>query len=182
MKYAHQVLCHEYVQRPFERVRNMMRYEPLNLMRRAIRAAAERSETAAEALHVDVDGTGADPDAHPYVRPMEEEPRAGRLPPVARLEIGWEAGPEPGRLPSLHLELVAWPLSPTETQIEIAGEYRPSDDTAEAGEEGDPDARAAVAAPVHPTARGVTAGAPMQRFLDDVVAHIRQDLDDAIGA
>ena len=62
----------------------------------------------------------------------------------------------------MHLEMSAWPLSATETQIEIAGEYRPP-----LGVVGN----AIDAAVGHRIAE-----ASVHRFLEDVVEQIRREL------
>jgi hypothetical protein len=62
----------------------------------------------------------------------------------------------------MHLELSAWPLSSSETQIEIAGEYRPP-----LGVVGN----AIDAAVGHRIAE-----ASVKSFLDDVVEQMRREL------
>jgi hypothetical protein len=64
-------------------------------------------------------------DVRPCLQRIREEKSVGDLSPVTVLEILWEASRATSLFPSMHLELSAWPLSTTETQLEIAGEYRP---------------------------------------------------------
>jgi hypothetical protein len=82
--------------------------------------------------------------------------------PAICLAIGWEASRTPALFPSMHLELSAWPLSSTDTQLEIAGEHRP---------------------PLGPVGKAIDAAighriaeASVHHFLDDIVAQIGRDL------
>ncbi len=117
--------CYEYVNRPYEQVRDLLRGQPLELLRQATTSAASRARTLAATLHVGVAGIEIGVDVRTNVQRIREEERAAGMSPVTILDIGWEASRAPGLFPVMHLELSAWPLSSSETQIEIAGEYRP---------------------------------------------------------
>ena len=101
-------------------------------------------------------------DVRPSVQRVREDEGAAGMSPVTVVEIGWEASRTPGLFPSMRLELSAWPLSSTETQIEIAGEYRP---------------------PLGPVGNAIDAAvghriaeASVHSFLEDVVEQIRRDV------
>ena len=154
--------CYEYVNRPYEQVRDLLRGQPLELLQRATTSAASRARTLAATLHVGVAGIDIGVDVRTNVQRIREEERAAAVSPATILEIGWEASGAPRLFPVMHLELSAWPLSSTETQIEIVGEYRPP-----LGVVGN----AFDAAVGHRIAE-----ASMKNFLENVVEQMRREL------
>jgi hypothetical protein len=154
--------CYEYVNRPYEQVSVLLRHQPLELLQRATTSAAARAGALAANLHVAIGGIEVGVDVRPHVRRIREEKAVAGLSPVTVLEIGWEASRAAGLFPSMHLELSAWPLSSTETQLEIAGEYRPP-----LGVVG----QAMDAAIGHRIAE-----ASVHSFLEDVVEQMKRDL------
>jgi hypothetical protein len=154
--------CYEYVNRPYEQVRDLLRRQPLELLQRATTSAASRARTLAATLHVGVAGIEIGVDVRTNVQRIREEERVAGMSPVTILDIGWEASRAPGFFPLMHLELSAWPLSSSETQIEIAGEYRPP-----LGVVGN----AIDAAVGHRIAE-----ASVKSFLEDVVEQMRREL------
>ena len=154
--------CYEYVNRPYEQVSVLLRHQPLELLQRATTSAAARAGALAANLHVAIGGIEVGVDVRPHVRRIREEKGVAGLSPVTVLEIGWEASRAAGLFPSMHLELSAWPLSSTETQLEIAGEYRPP-----LGVVG----QAMDAAVGHRIAE-----ASVHSFLEDVVEQMKRDL------
>jgi hypothetical protein len=117
--------CYEYVNRPYGQVRDLLRGQPLELLHRATTSAASRARTLAATLQVGVAGIEIGVDVRTNVQRIREEERAAAMSPATILDIGWEASGAPWLFPVMHLELSAWPLSSSETQIEIVGEYRP---------------------------------------------------------
>jgi len=154
--------CYQYVNRPYEQVRALLRHQPLELLKRATTSAAARAGALAANLHVAIGGIEVGVDVRPHLQRIREDSSVAGLSPVTVLEIGWEASRAPGLFPSMHLELSAWPLSSTETQLEIAGEYRPP-----LGLLGN----AMDAAIGHRIAE-----ASVHSFLDDVVEQMKRDL------
>ncbi|HEY1697606.1 MAG TPA: hypothetical protein VGG39_35840 [Polyangiaceae bacterium] len=90
-----------------------------------LRRAMQRAE-ADTALRLDVTDTQAAAGMKPFARPTDETHDGGRLPPVTRLELGWDSVGGSSGFPAVRVELSAWPLSATETQLEIAAEYGPA--------------------------------------------------------
>lgn len=154
--------CYQYVNRPYEQVCALLRHQPLELLKRATSSAAARAGTLAANLHVTIGGFEVGVDVRPHLQRIREEQSVAGLSPVTVLEIGWEASRAPGLFPSMHLELSAWPLSPTETQLEIAGEYRPPFGVI---------GNAMDAAVGHRIAE-----ATVHAFLEDVVEQMKRDL------
>jgi hypothetical protein len=154
--------CYQYINRPYEQVCALLRHRPLELLNRATTSASARAEALGASLHVTMGGIEIGVEVRPHLRAMREEKGLAGRSPVTILEIGWEASRAPGLFPSMHLELSAWSLSSTETQLEVAGEYRPP-----LGAVG----KAMDAAIGHRIAE-----ASVHRFLDEVVEQMKRDL------
>jgi hypothetical protein len=154
--------CYQYVNRPHERVRDLLRQQPLALLQRATNSAAARATSLAANLKVAVAGVEIGVDVRTYLHRVREDAGVAGLSPVTVLEIGWEASRSPSLFPTMRAELSAWPLSSTETQLEITGDYRPP-----LGLVGN----ALDAAVGHRVAEAV-----VHRFLEDIVEEIRREL------
>lgn len=157
--------CYGYVDRPYEQVRQLLRQQAMALLQRATSSASARASSLAAKLKLEVAGIELGVDARTYLqRIREEEPVAG-LPPVTCLEIGWEARQTPGLFPVMRAEVSFWPLTSDETQLEIAGDYRPP--------------LGAVGTVVDATVGHLIAEAVVHKFLEDIVAEIRKELPEA---
>jgi hypothetical protein len=102
-----------------------LRSHPLDLLRSATTSATARASSVAANLHVHAAGFEVGVDIRPHVGRLREDEGVAGLSPVTHLELGWEASRTPALFPSMRLELSAWPISSSETQIEIAGSYQP---------------------------------------------------------
>lgn len=153
---------YEYVNRPYEDVREALHARALEVFQRATTVAAERADTLMASLRVPVGAVEVGVPVHIHVRGIHDEPGQSGVSAVTRVAIGWEAARAAGLFPSMSAQLSAWPLSAGETQLEIEGEYRPP-----LGVVGN----AIDAAVGHRVAE-----ASVKRFLDDVVAQLRREL------
>jgi hypothetical protein len=154
--------CYQYVNRPYGLVRDLLRTRPLELLQRATTSAAARATSLAASLHVAVGGIEIGVDVRPHLQQVREDEGVAGLSPVTRLEIGWEASRTPALFPSMKLELSACPLSSSETQLEIVGEYVPP--------------FGLVGNAIDATVGHRIAEASVHHLLDDVVEQIRRDL------
>ena len=154
--------CYQYVNRPYEQVRALLRHEPLELLQRATTSAAARAGTLAANLHVTVGGIEVGVDVKPYLQNPRGRNRRRSLPGhVPGDRLGGQ--PRARAIPfDAALELSAWPLSSTETQLEVTGEYRPP--------------LGAVGNVVDAAVGHRIAEASVHRFLDDVVEQMKRDL------
>lgn len=125
MSETRRLQCYEYVNRPYDEVRGLLRGQPLELLQRATTSAAARARTLVATLHLGVAGIDIGVDVRTNVQRIREKEKAGATSPATIVEMGWEASGAPRLFPVMHLELSAWPLSSSETQLEIVGEYRP---------------------------------------------------------
>jgi hypothetical protein len=117
--------CCEYVNRPYASVREILHREPLKLLQRATTSAAARASSVVANLRVHVAGIEIGVDVRVLVRRVrDQETGAGNVP-VTRVELAWEATRAPALFPSMLAEVSAQPLSATETQLAIEGNYWP---------------------------------------------------------
>ncbi len=117
--------CYQYVNRPYADVKARLSHDPVALLAQATTSAAARANAVASNLHVNVGGVELGVDVRVYVVGVREDASVAGLSPVLRLEIAWEAARSPSLFPVMHAEVSAWPLSSTETQLEIEGDYQP---------------------------------------------------------
>ncbi|MBI5513570.1 MAG: hypothetical protein HY909_07360 [Deltaproteobacteria bacterium] len=116
----------EYVNRPFEAVREAMKADPLGLLRRATAAGGQRARSLAVSLRVDVGAVEVAAEIDVSVGTIVEEPALpGVMAPATRLPLRWQAAHAPGLFPTMDAVLTLYPLGPEETQLDLQGKYRP---------------------------------------------------------
>jgi hypothetical protein len=159
------VRCYQYVNRPYGSVREVLRERAPELLRLATTSAAARASHVGASLHVDLGGLDVGVEIRVTVVGIRDEPGIAGVSPVTRLAITWEATHARALFPVMKADLSLWPLSSTETQLEIEGEYRPPFSVI--GAAGD----AVVGRRV--------AEATVHRFLDDVAERLRSEIPGA---
>jgi hypothetical protein len=122
MSKSRQVRFFDYVNHPYEQVRDALREDALAAFRKATRGASSRVENLASELHLKIAGFAIGKDIAISVRKIEEDQAP---PPVTRLELEWEASESPRLFPLMHAELSIYPLTATETQLDLLGHYEP---------------------------------------------------------
>jgi hypothetical protein len=154
--------CYEYVNRPYERVRALLRDRGHELFQHATSTAASRADSLVSTLRVGVGGIEIGVDAKIQIRGTRDEDWIAGLSPVTRMTLGWEAARATALFPSMEAELSAWPLYATETQLEIEGRYTPP--------------LGIVGNAVDAIVGHRLAEATVHRFLEDIVEEIRREL------
>ena len=162
MRQPRKLRCYQYVERPYEDVRALLRERPLEVLQRATSSAAARADSLAATLRVGVAGVEIGVDVKLHVTAIRDDEGVGGLSPVTRVMLSWEAARAPALFPLMSAQLSVWPLSSSETQVEMEGEYRPP-----LGAVGD----AIDAAVGHKIA-----DASVHKFLEDLVQQIRHEL------
>lgn len=119
-----EIRCYDYVNHPYERVRDALKGSALTVFQSATKAAASRAQSVAAELHVDFAGIGVKTDIKIDVQSVEEKAAAGSTP-ATRLLLEWEAASMPGLFPIMKGELSIYPLTATETQLDFSGVYEP---------------------------------------------------------
>ncbi|MFQ5650574.1 MAG: hypothetical protein ACE5IY_11585 [bacterium] len=117
------IRCYDYVNQPYEAVRDALSVDTLTVFRNATKAAASRAQTVAAELRVNVRGIEVGTDISISVREIEDRPKRVTSPPVTRLQLEWEAAKMPRLFPFMKAELSIYPLTATETQLEFLGSY-----------------------------------------------------------
>jgi hypothetical protein len=125
MSSGREIRSYDYVNRPYERVRDALRQNALTLFQSATKAAASRAQSIAAELHVDFAGIGVKTDINISVKTMDEKIIDATSTPSTRLLLEWEAATMPGLFPLMKGELSVYPLTSTETQLDFSGVYEP---------------------------------------------------------
>lgn len=156
------VRCYQYVNRPYAAVRRLLVERGASLFQRATASASARATEVGATLHTGVGAVEVAVDVRIFVHAVSEDEGVAGMSPVLRIALGWEASHAAALFPVMKGELSFWPLTATETQLEIEGTYRPP-----LGVIGN----AADAAIGHRIAE-----ASIHQFLDDIVEQIRHEL------
>ena len=101
MSTGRKIRCYDYVNHPYERVRDALRQNALTVFQSATKAAASRAQSVAAELHVDFAGIGVKTDIKISVKSVEEKAADAASAPSTRLLLEWEAATMP-RLVSAH--------------------------------------------------------------------------------
>ena len=125
MSKGREIRCFDYVNHPYERVRDALKQNALTVFQSATKAAASRAQSVAAELHVDFGGIGVKTDIKIDVQNVEEKATASNSTPVTRLLLEWEAATMPRLFPLMKGELSIYPLTSTETQLDFSGVYEP---------------------------------------------------------
>lgn len=162
MSTGREIRSYDYVNHPYDRVRDALSQNALTVFQSATKAAASRAQSVAAELHVDMGGVGVKADIKILVKGIEE-----RVPDVnatagMRLHLEWEAATMPGLFPLMKAELSIYPLTATETQLDFSGVYEPP--------------FGAVGKTMNAIVGHRIAEASVHRFIGDVAGYLRQAL------
>jgi hypothetical protein len=125
MTKGREIRSYEYVNHPYDRVRDAVLADPLGTFRSATRAAADRASAVAAGLRVNLGGVEVGTEIDIRVgAPIESPGEHGRQP-STRIPIEWEAASRPGLFPLMRAELSIYPITATETQLDFGGVYEP---------------------------------------------------------
>jgi hypothetical protein len=152
---------YDYVNHPYERVRDALQQNAVAVFQAATKTAASRAESIASELQVDFGGISVKTDINIFVTGVEEKVD-GTSAPVTRLRLEWEAATMPRLFPLMTGELAVYPLTGTETQLDFSGIYEPP------------------FGPVGKTMNAIAghriAEVSVHRFVGDVAAYLRNTL------
>lgn len=125
MNEGRSIRCYDYVNHPYEKVRDALHGDPVALFHRATRAAASRAGDVASALHVQIAGLDISTEIAIAVPGIVDEPGTVTSPETTRLQLQWEAASKPRLFPFMQAELSAYRLTAGETQLDFSGHYDP---------------------------------------------------------
>jgi hypothetical protein len=152
----------DYVNHPYGRVRDALKQDAQSVFQSATKAAADRARSVASELRVDVGGIGVKADIKISVKKIDEKTPDKMSVPTTRVLLEWEAASMPRLFPLMKAELSVYALTPTETQLDFAGVYRPP--------------LGAVGKAVNAIVAHRIAEASVHRFVSDVAAYLRSAL------
>jgi len=157
-----QVRIYQYVNRPYGAVRELLRLRPEEVFQRATTSAAARAQAVAGSLHAAVGGLDVGVDVRIHVQSVRDEAGVAGMSPVTHVALAWEALRAPALFPVMKAQLSFWPLTASETQLEIEGAYRPP--------------MGVVGNVVDAAIGHRVAEAAVHRFLDDIAEQLRREL------
>ncbi len=157
-----QLRTYAYVNRPYETVRAALHQRPLEILKQATTSAGARASSLAASLRVGVGGIQVGVGLSVQVKAVRDEDGVAGLGPVTRVQLGWEAANAASFFPVMSAELSAWPLSASETQLEIEGTYRPP--------------LGAVGTAIDAVVGHRIADASVHTLLEDIVEQLRREL------
>jgi hypothetical protein len=115
---------YDYVNHPFAKVSAALSQDTAGILRRATTVAGARADELGGTLHAHVGPIDVTAEIGIEVGPIDETPLAsGRA--ALRIPITWHAIHATRAFPAMQAELTIYPLTSTETQLELAGTYAP---------------------------------------------------------
>lgn len=157
-----QIRAFDYVNQPYESVRDALHDNAVGMLQNATRAAASRAHAVASGLHVNVGGVEVGAEIVITVHSVENDPKGPLDKPATRLRLEWEAAKAPRLFPLMKGEMSAYALSSTETQLDFEGTYEPP--------------LGLVGSALDAAVGHRIAEASVQRFVTDVAVHLREVL------
>jgi hypothetical protein len=125
MDKGREIRCYDYVNHPYERVRDALKHDALTVFQSATKTAASRAQSVAAELRVDFGGVGVKTDINIALKGVEEKVVDASAMPTTRLLLEWEAASMPQFFPLMKGDLSLYPLTATETQLDFCGVYEP---------------------------------------------------------
>jgi hypothetical protein len=120
-----EIRSYDYVNHPYQQVRDVLTRDALSVFRAATKSASSRAETVAAALRVQVAGLEIQKDIVIEVKRVEEQRSAALETMVTTIELAWAAAQSPRLFPLMRAELKVYALTASETQLDLEGHYEP---------------------------------------------------------
>lgn len=89
------IRCYDYVNHPYERVRDALKQDALIVFQAATKTAASRAQSVAAELRVDFAGIGVKTDIKIGVKNVDEKAGSSASTPTTKLTLEWEAAKMP---------------------------------------------------------------------------------------
>ena len=152
MSKGREIHCYDYVNHPYEQVRDALSRDAPAVFQSATKAAASRAQSIASELQIDMGGIRIEADIRVSVKNIEVKDHEVMSGPAPRLHLEWEAARLPRLFPLMKADLSIYPITATETQLDFNGLYEP---------------------PLGPLGKALNA---MVGFLSDVAEYLRKTL------
>jgi len=119
------VRCFDYVNHPYEKVRDALSREALAVFQNATKGAESRAQSVASELRVQLGSIDVGTDIAISVKGVEDETALDLSARRTLLALEWAASRTPHLFPLMRAELAIYPLTATETQLDFSGHYEP---------------------------------------------------------
>lgn len=162
MAKGREVRSYDYVNHPYEQVRDALTKDAAAVFQSATKAAASRAQSVASQLRVDVGAVAVQADIKISVKNVQEKKATATSAPSTRLRLEWEAAKMPRLFPLMKAELSIYPLTSGETQLDFQGIYEPP--------------LGALGKAMNAVAGHRIAEASVHRFISDVAGYLRKTL------
>jgi hypothetical protein len=156
------IRSYDYVNHPFEKVRDALSSNPLAVFQAATKTAAARANSLASELRVDLAGISLSADIAISVKDIVQTKAAGAAGPSTLIHLEWEGANLPHLFPFMKAELSIYPLTGTETQLDFSGVYEPP--------------LGVLGSAMNAVAGHRIAESSVHRFVSDVASHLRNSL------
>jgi len=121
-----EIRAFDYVNQPYEPVRDILTRQALAIFQRATKLAEDRSGDLVASLSIDLAGLQVSKDVSIEVGEIHEATHGNsELSRTTSIALRWQATDSPGLFPAMNGELKVYPLSFDETQVELVGSYDP---------------------------------------------------------
>ena len=120
-----QIRAYDYVNHPYEQVRDALAADARAVFQSATKAAASRARSIASQLRVNIAGIEVATDIAITVTDIEASTEEATSAPSTRMHLEWKAASAPHLFPFMRAELAIYPLTATETQLDFSGVYEP---------------------------------------------------------
>jgi hypothetical protein len=125
MSKGREIRCYDYVNHPYQLVRDALSKDAPVVFQSATKAAASRAQSVASELRVNLGGIAVEADIKISVTSIDEQVSEATSSNVTCLQLEWEAAAMPRLFPLMKAELSIYPLTGTETQLDFLGLYEP---------------------------------------------------------
>lgn len=123
MSKSRSIHFYDYVNHPYEAVQEALRLNTLAVFQNATKTAAKRAKDVSSELYMNIGGIEVGTDISISVQNFETRPKEITSPPKTIIELEWAASKRPGLFPVMKAELALYPLTATETQLDLLGNY-----------------------------------------------------------
>ena len=124
MSSSYEVRAYEYVNRPYDRVSELLRLDAVGVFQRATASATARARALVSTLRANFGPLELGADVLVQVTSVEEQ-RDAPLGPRTRLHLKWEGSLRPDLFPTMDATFDVYALGAEETQIDFHGTYLP---------------------------------------------------------
>jgi hypothetical protein len=119
------IRVYDYVNRPYASTKAALEEDAAGVFRNATKVAAVRAKSLASELHVNIAGFEVGADINIKVDSVETTERTGMFPERTVISLEWEAANMPRLFPFMKAQLAVYPLTSSETQLDLTGHYEP---------------------------------------------------------